>query len=155
VSTNLHLTQPPAAHNRGSAPIDGIFIPLTLLKHCQAGYLAFGDGVPSDHQALWLDIPTQCICPVETELIARPLARRLQCKDPWVVTRYNQTLSTLLKEDNLEARACTLASEEKICLTKNQQEHYEAINKAATEYKRHAETKCRKLHAGAVQWCIC
>jgi len=51
VSTNLHATQPPATHNWGSAPIDGIFIPLTLLEHCHAGYLAFGDGVPSNHQA--------------------------------------------------------------------------------------------------------
>ncbi len=49
VSTNLHVTHPPATHNQGSVPIDRIFIPLTLLKHCQAGYLAFGDGVPSDH----------------------------------------------------------------------------------------------------------
>jgi len=154
VSMNLHVTQPPATHNQGSAPIDGIFIPLTLLEHCQAGYLAFGDGVPSNHWALWLDIPTQCICPVETEMIARPPAWQLQCKDPQVVTRYNQTLLTLLKEDNLEARACTLASEVKICLTKSQQEHYEAINKAATEYKRHMETKCRKLHAGTVQWLV-
>jgi len=69
-STNLHFTQPPATHNHGSAPIDGIFILLTLLGHCKAGYLAFGDGFPSDHRALWLDIPTQCICPVETEKIA-------------------------------------------------------------------------------------
>jgi len=74
VSMNLHLTNPPATHNCGSAPIDGIFIPLTLLEHCKAGYLAFGNGIPSDHRALWLDIPTQCVCPVETEMIARPPA---------------------------------------------------------------------------------
>jgi len=58
-----------------------------------------------------------------------------------------------LKEDNLEARAHTLASKVKIRLTKSQQEHYKAIDKAATKYQRHAETKCRKLHTGAVQWC--
>jgi len=48
-------------------------------------------------------------------------------------------LSTSLKEDNLEARAHTLAHEVKIRLTKSQQEQYEAIDKAATEYKRHTE----------------
>jgi len=70
-----------------------------------------------------------------------------------VVTRYKQILLTSLKEDRLEAHVQTLASEVKIQLTKTQQEEYEAIDKAATEYKRHAETKCRKLHAGAIQWC--
>jgi len=70
-----------------------------------------------------------------------------------VVTRYNNTLSAKLKEDNLEAKVKTLASEIRIRLTKSQQEQYKAINKAATEYKRHAENTCRKLHAGAVQWC--
>jgi len=69
------------------------------------------------------------------------------------VTRYNNTLSEKLKEDNLEAKVSTLAAEVKIRLTNSQQEQYEAIDKAATEYKRHAENTCRKLHVGAVQWC--
>jgi len=86
-------------------------------------------------------------------MIARHPARRLQCKDPRVVNRYDNTLSEKLKEDNLAAKVSTLAAEIKIRLTNNQQEQYEAIDKAATEYKRHAEKTCRKLHAGAVQWC--
>jgi len=72
-SMNLHSTNPPATHNCGSALINGIYIPLSLLEHCKAGYLAFGNGIPSD-QVLWLDIPIQCVCPVETEMIAQPLA---------------------------------------------------------------------------------
>jgi len=44
---------------------------------------------------------------------------------------------TLLKKDQLETRTHTLAQEVKIQLTKRQQEQYEAIDKAATEYKRH------------------
>jgi len=59
----------------------------------------------------------------------------------------------LLKEDGLETRTCTLAKEVQIRLTKRQQELYKAINKAATKYKRHAK-KCRKVHAGVVQWCL-
>jgi len=49
VTRNLHPTQPLATHNQGSMPIDGIFIPITLLEHCHAGYLAFGEGIPSNH----------------------------------------------------------------------------------------------------------
>jgi len=59
----------------------------------------------------------------------------------------------LLKEDGLEAHTQVLTSEVKIFLTKTQQAEYKAIDKAATEYKRNAEMKCRKFHAGAVLWC--
>jgi len=52
-----HHQSPPATHNHGSNPIDGIFLPITLVDQCRTGYLEFGEAVPSDHQALWLDIP--------------------------------------------------------------------------------------------------
>jgi len=70
-----------------------------------------------------------------------------------MVTRYNQTLMAVLKEDGLEVCTLTLTSEVKIHLTKTQQAEYEAIDKAATKYKRHIETKCHKLNAGTVPWC--
>jgi len=34
-----------------------------------------------------------------------------------------------------------------------QQEEFEAIDRASTEYKRHAEKQCRKIWAGAIPWC--
>jgi len=60
---------PPATHNHGSLPIDGIFLLSTLLDHCESGYLKFSDTIPSDHRALWLDIPAHYICPVKKEVI--------------------------------------------------------------------------------------
>jgi len=62
--TTLH-TSPPATYNRGTNPIDGIFLPSNLVDQCYSGYLEFGAVVPSNHQALWLDIPAKYVCPLE------------------------------------------------------------------------------------------
>jgi len=52
--TTQHGNQSPNTHNRGSMPIDGIFLPTNLIQTIQLGYLAFGKGVPSNHRAIWL-----------------------------------------------------------------------------------------------------
>jgi len=56
IAMTLHQQQPPATHNWGSTPIDGIFILVTLTEYCQVGYLAFGEAILSNHCAVWLDI---------------------------------------------------------------------------------------------------
>jgi len=66
--TSQHWS-PPATHNHRSTPIDSIFLPITLVDQCSMGYLKFGEAVPSNHRALWLDIPAQYICPVEKDEI--------------------------------------------------------------------------------------
>jgi len=60
---------PPATYNRGTNLIDGIFIPINLVDQCSSGYLEFGAAVPSDHRALWLDIPARYVCSLERESI--------------------------------------------------------------------------------------
>jgi len=55
--THRHGRNAPPTYNRGTAPIDAIFVTATLLE-CRCGYFAFGAAVPSDHRALWVDIPT-------------------------------------------------------------------------------------------------
>jgi len=62
--TTLHAS-PPVTYNRRTNPIDGIFLPSNLVDHCDSGYLAFSTAVPSDHRALWLDIPAKYMCPLE------------------------------------------------------------------------------------------
>jgi len=144
---------PPATHNCGSLPIDGIFLPSALLDHCELGYLEFGEAIPSDHRALWIDIPANYICPEGKEGIERPLARCLHPKDPRVVARYNELLWESLQEAQLAQQARELSQQMGVRLTRSQQLEYESIGKAATELKRYAENKCRKLKAGTAPWC--
>jgi len=52
-----HGTHRPNTHNHRQNPIDGIFLPNQLVQEVQSGYLAFGKGIPSDHRAVWVDLP--------------------------------------------------------------------------------------------------
>jgi len=59
--TTQHGQDAPNTHNRGSAPIDGIFMPAQLIPNIRSGYLAFGEGIPSDHRLIWVDIPVAAL----------------------------------------------------------------------------------------------
>jgi len=145
--------QPPATHNRGSHPIDGIFVPITLLEKCQTGYLGFSEAVPSNHRALWIDIDAQSICPLEPEAIEWPIAHQLQCRDPRIVQWYNTILWEALQWDSIAEKAQKLATQVNKHLSTAQKEEFKTIDRAATEYKWHAEKQCRKIRASAVPWC--
>jgi len=150
--TSQHL-RPPATNNQGSNPIDSIFVPITLLDQCQTGYLEFSEAVPSNHQALWLDINAQSVSPIEPETIKRPWAHWLQCCNPHVVQRYNMVLWEALQRDGIATRAQNLVAQVNKRLSMAQQEEFEVIDRAATKYKRDVEKQCRKIQAGAVPWC--
>jgi len=108
--TTLHAS-PPATYNRGTNPIDGIFLPSNLVDHCDSGYLAFSAAVPSDHRALWLDIPAKYVYPLKQETIEQPPACRLHCKDPRVVAQYNKVLWESLNTSGLALKARNLEQE--------------------------------------------
>jgi len=57
ITITQHGNQGPNTYNWGTNPIDGIFIPTPLIQEVTSGYLAFGEGIPSDHWALWINIP--------------------------------------------------------------------------------------------------
>jgi len=100
VHSTLHGAQLPVTHNRGTLPIDGIFIPDALIPMCRAGYLAFGEGVPSDHCAVWMDIPLALLHMCQDNSLVKNPVRHLQCTDPRVVLRYNTLLHECLTEAN-------------------------------------------------------
>mmetsp|Transcript_2278 Transcript_2278/g.3284 ORF Transcript_2278/g.3284 Transcript_2278/m.3284 type:complete len:152 (+) Transcript_2278:90-545(+) len=78
---NKYKGTPPATHNRGSHTIDGIFVSCGLEIE-SGGYLGFGEGIPSDHCAAWVDIAYSNGLGHPLPPISRPKACRLQCNDP-------------------------------------------------------------------------
>jgi len=152
-SPTYHHNWPPATHNQGSLPIDGIFIPMMLVDQCSTSYLTFREALPSNHRALWLDLLAQLVNLKQQEAIERPLARQLHCRDPRVVRTYNEVLWEALNTSSLAIRAANLKQQTAGWLMQRQQDEYKSIDKAATELKRHAEKQCRKIWAGEVQWC--
>jgi len=91
----------PNTHNRGQTPINRIFIPQSLLNSIMAGYYAFGEGIPSDHQALWLDIPLTSLGWFNIPAPIPLKAQRLKCTDPRIVKQYNMALQELMEQHHL------------------------------------------------------
>ena len=94
----------PATYDRGSNPIDGIFMPTTLnIK--QGGYLSFGEGIISDHCALWVDITYRNAFGHNMPLIMQSTARRLNCKDPKVMQRFLSNYEIYVSLHKLNSKA--------------------------------------------------
>jgi len=150
-SNTEHL---PAMHNRGSLPIDGIFVPDELIPFCRAGFLGFGEGVPSDHRTAWIDIPLPLLHLCSDSTPVKAQARRLQCADPRIVLKYNNLLLNRLNNNNVFPRMKHLS--ETITgarLTKAQQAEYKTLDNIITDTKCFTERHCRKIKAGNIPWC--
>ena len=142
-----HGLKGPPTHRVGAVPIDGMFVTSDLL-HCPSQYVSNF----SDHLALMMDIPVITALGHKVPPIIRPAARRLQCRDPRVVERYNLTLRQLLTR----AEIPTLLKQVPALYEKGNKaeafalyEHIDAIIVAA---KHKAERSCRKLRMGIVPW---
>jgi hypothetical protein len=66
VITEFHGDACPRTYNRGSKPIDGIFITQDLCI-AQGGYIPFGMGIGSDHICMWIYILTRLLMRQELE----------------------------------------------------------------------------------------
>jgi len=155
VCSTLHSPLLPASHNQGMLPIDGIFAPDALIPMCRAGYLTFGNGVLSDHQVVWMDIPSALLEMCKDTYPVKASTCHLQCADPWVVLQYNTLLHEQLTKANTFIQAETLQkSLTRHRLTKAQQTEYEALDNISTNSKQFAECHCRKIKAGNIPWCL-
>jgi len=67
VLTMINGWDAPHTHQQGSKLIDRIFMSHYLISSCKGGYMAFGEGVPSNHQALWLDLLATWFYPLEIQ----------------------------------------------------------------------------------------
>jgi len=65
--TWLNTTDAPPTFQRGSRPIDGIFAAPQLLERAAGGYFGFGEAVPSNHWAIWVDFGMPQVCPHNQE----------------------------------------------------------------------------------------
>jgi hypothetical protein len=87
VITEFHGDEGPRTYNRGSKPIDGIFMTQDLYI-VQGGYMPFGMGIGSDHRCLWLNIRAGVLMRQKMEQSRKFAARRLKYDDPRVRNKY-------------------------------------------------------------------
>jgi len=84
-------------------PIDAIMTTFDTNDHIQAGYLAFDEGAPGDHQTLWMDIPFELIFGNNPPYIQGVDAIPVAVKDPRVRGVYNKrVLKVYIKYGILE-----------------------------------------------------
>jgi hypothetical protein len=146
-----HEGRPPPTYNRGTEAIDSIFVSPALVG-CPCGYLAFGEAIPSDHRALWVDIPFQLAFGHHLPSVVFPHARRLKCQDPRIVQRYLELLEEFVRRHHLPDRAFALQEQCSYPLSPLHSAEWEAIDTLRVQGMLYAERRCRKLRMGGVLW---
>jgi len=63
VEVLMEITGPitTAMHNHGQVLIVGNYVSPSIIPAITGGYLAFEAGIPSDHRALWIDVPGEVL----------------------------------------------------------------------------------------------
>lgn len=144
-----HGHQGPATHQRGSVPIDGIFVTDTL-QGCKCGYLP----LTFDHRGLWIDIPMTVAFGHALPPISSPAARRLKCEDPRIVKAYQLTYDAYLVKNKVYEQAQTLYKKVINNECQKQEIRYEwnRIDKVRVIGMMEADKKCRQLYMGGIPW---
>jgi len=131
-----HGTHGPNTHNCGTNPINGIFIPSTLIQDVTSGYLTFGEGIPSNHRAVWIDLPLVALGWFNIPESVPLQARRLKCNDPRIVQWYNKALQEKLNQHQLAHCIKTLTQQvQHHRLTRKQKCEYEDIDHLSSKVK--------------------
>jgi len=125
----LHKEKPPPTHQCGQSLIDGIFVSPILLEGARGGYLVFDKGLGSDHQSLWLDIQGNTLWGTAPHQNTPAKARRLQCKDPHVMHKYNHYLQKYLQEKQIFNKVNTLAKQISGTMLAKQEHKFKKLNK--------------------------
>jgi hypothetical protein len=131
--------------NDKNVPIDGIWAsPSIDIK--AGGYLAFDEVFPgTDHRTLWIDITYRTAFGHNMAPIVRPQARRLQCKDPRLVSNYICKYEAFINKHQLLQQAQTLEEKRSSISVENLRLEYEELDRLRYQGMEEAQRKCRKL----------
>jgi hypothetical protein len=99
-----HGTNAPQTYNRGTVPIDGIFLSHDLTS-VGVGYLPFGKGLLIDQQCLWIDIKVHVLMGKDMEPSKKFAPRRLKCDDPRIRNKYLSEYKMYIEGRDIEGRA--------------------------------------------------
>jgi len=79
-----------------------------MLHGATGGYLAFEEGLLSNHHGLWIDLQMEVVFGNRDRFSTISTAWRLKCQDPRVVARYNQWLVAEIRTQGLDEQVCKL-----------------------------------------------
>ncbi len=153
---DLHAgTSPPATHNRNSSrtPIDGVWT-TEGIQVTFGGYGAFGDGCPSDHRDLWIDITYSSIYGHALDPLRHPIARKLKTNDPRLVHKYQQGVKSRMFKSGYFKRATLFKHRynSKQLTRPAMIKEYNSLYEENKDLRVEAEDHIRKLRMGEVPW---
>ena len=156
VILELHCeSSPPATYNRNNKrqPIDGLWATpgITISR---GGYLAFGDGCPSDHRGLWFDVEYSVAFGHRTPTIVPPQPKRLKAKDPRVVKKYIKSVKKTMKSSGYTSRYDKFKRQSKEGWDDSLEREYNVLQRENTRIRAASEKKIRKLTMGGVPWSL-
>ena len=145
--TAMHGKIGPPTYNRGSVPIDGLFVSRTL-RGLKCGY----DGFVWDHRLLWIELPLTIAFGHDVPPIAQAKARRLKCEDPRVVKRYLEVYKADILQFGMLKLAKGLQEWASFIPEHHAKNQYEVLDYMRLSAVREADKRCRKLKMGMKQW---
>ena len=134
-------------YHGGQDPIDGIFVSSNV-NIVQAGCRPFGEA-PSDHRALWFKCKFNEIFGCLPQRCPPMVLRRVQCKNPRVVKRFNESCHQFLLNHKMCSRAHNIQSQIQQGLwNDNVMQEHEELRKLRIEGILEADSKCRNIKNG-------
>lgn len=96
-----NLNSPPPTTDRGSYPIDSVFVSPRLADIHAGGWLQLSNGF-SDHRPLFIDISIKKLLGRYKNTTSPYTMRHLKCNDPRAVQKYNELLAKQYQSQNTE-----------------------------------------------------
>jgi hypothetical protein len=156
VILDLHKDlSPPATHNMNTQRevIDGYWA-TSGIQITRGGYLAFGEGCPSDHRALYFDATYSVAFGQRPTEMAAVQPKRLKAKDPRLTKKYVQQVNARMLEEGFKAQFDTFKLKATIDWNSTLEADYNKLQQENTAIRKSVESKLRKLFMGGVPWSV-
>ena len=144
---------PPATYNRNTQrqPIDG-FWATSGISITRGGYLAFGEGCPSDHRAIWFDISFSVAFGQRPGSMATLQPKRLKSTDPRLTKKYHKNVQAKMNSSGFKSRFDAFKLGSQINWSLASQLAFNKLNNESTAIRKEVEGKLRKLCMGGMPW---
>ena len=137
----------PPTTDKGSYPIDSIFVSPDLVNIEAGGWLQITSGL-SDHRPLFIDISIKRLLGKYKNTTQPYTIRRLKCRDNKAVERFNSILEEQYKHHNTLAKIEMFRSQHSTPLSASDKDALIKSDRVCTQAVVHAERNCRKIFAG-------
>ena len=125
-----------------------------LSPSLDAGYLAFGEGCPSDHRTVWAGVTTSSLLGLDLPVNIPKVCNRLNTKDPRLINKYQQRVLEKYKQQRIFSRLSVLNTKASYQFAQKDEIEtlYNNLDADIINIRREVERKLRKVRRGQDDW---